>query len=379
MKEFRNVCARCFSDADLKEMIRAHAGPKGCYFCGRRDAVTMPFDEVVEFILERIEAFYGRAGDQLPYESREGGYQGWHIDSYDMIRDQIELDLPRDGDGQLFGAIVDGIGDEVWCEYDWLTLEPDESLRFSWGRFCEIVKHGRRFFFHDMGRSKDNDPDSRSPFELLGSVCRHAEEAGLVVNIPAGFKLFRARSRKSRRPLKTPAELGPPPDHLATQSNRMNPPGISMFYGADRRGLAIAEIRNTMASVGCFATLRPVRILDLAHLPSIPGFFSTADRMQRLILAFLSDFADIIIEPVERTDRVNVDYIPTQVFTEFIRDFDFDGGKIDGLRYRSATREKGTNYVLFAGQGEVVGAAPPDPFMRTAPWLDLVAVKQVRL
>ena len=134
-----------------------------------------------------------------------------------------------------------------------------------------------------------------------------------------------------------------------------------------------------MASVGCFATLRSMRILDLAHLPAIPGFFSTAYRIDRLILAFLSDFADIIIQPVDRNDRVNVDYIPTQVFTEFIRDFEFEGGKVDGLRYRSATGEKGTNYVLFAGQGDVVNAAPQDPFMRTSPWLELVGVKHIRI
>lgn len=130
--DLRNVCSQCFGDRDLRAMIRAHAGPRGCYFCERRDAPTMPFQDVVQFILERIETFYGRAGDQLPYESREGGYQGWHIDSYDMIRDEIELDLPRDARDELFHAIVDGIGDDVWCEHDWLTLEPDESLRFSW-------------------------------------------------------------------------------------------------------------------------------------------------------------------------------------------------------------------------------------------------------
>ncbi len=379
MTGFTNVCARCFSDRDLIKMIRDHAGPRGCHFCERRDAPTMPFDDVVAFILERIETFYGRAGDQLPYESREGGYQAWHIDSYDVIRDEIELDLPRDASDDLFRAIVDGIGDEVWCAYDWLTLEPDDSLRFSWDRFCQIVKHSRRFFFHDIGKSEGRDPDSRSPFQLLGNVCHHAEDAGLVLTIPEGLKLFRARSRKPRHPLTSPKDLGPPPDHLATQSNRMNPPGISMFYGADRQGLAVAEIRNSMASVGCFATRRPIRILDLAHLPEIPGFFSTAYRMDRLVLSFLADFADIIIEPVDRTDRVNVDYIPTQVFTEFIRDFEFAGGKIDGLRYRSATGEKGTNYVLFAGQGDVINAEPPESFMEANPWLDLVSVKQVRI
>ncbi len=340
----------------------------------------MPLDEVVEFIAERVETFYGRAGDQLPYESREGGYQGWHIDSYDMIQDELGMDFPReDINRALFHAIVDGIGDDIWCDYDWLTLDPDESLRFSWDRFCDIIKHRRRFFFHDIGASNGRDPDTRSPFEFLETVCEHAEATQLIVELPAGKPLYRARARKPRRPLSSPKDLGPPPDDLATQSNRMNPPGISMFYGADRRKLAVAEIRNSMASVGRFVTLRPIRILDLASLPEIPGFFSTACRPERSVLRFLSDFADLIIQPVDRNDRVNVDYIPTQVFTEFIRDFQFEAGKIDGLRYRSATGENGTNYVLFAGQKDVVGIASPDPLFPVTPWLELVAVKQVRL
>jgi hypothetical protein len=359
-------------------MIRGHGGPRGCHYCGRKDAATMPIRDVTDFILERIETFYGRAGDQLPYESREGGYQGWHIDSYDMIYDQIGLDLPRDNDQSLFRAIVDGIGDDIWCDFDWLVLDLDDSLRFSWERFCAIVKHRRRFFFHDIGESDGHDPDARSPFQFLETVCQHAEREGLVIELPAGQRFYRARARKMRKPITSPAALGPPPEDRATQSNRMNPPGISMFYGADRRKLAIAEIRNSMASVGTFQTKRPIRILDLAHLPDVPGFFSTAYRVEQRIMRFLHEFARLIIQPVERTDRINVDYIPTQVFTEFIRDFAFEGGKIDGLRYRSATGEKGTNYVLFAGPSDVVDAAPSDPFMTTRPWLELIGVKHLR-
>jgi len=144
-------------------MICTYGGARGCYFCEGKDAATMPLNEVVDFILRRIETFYGKAADQLPYETREGGYQGWHIHSYDMIRDQIGLELSRDDTETLFYAIVDGIGDDTWCEYDWIVLEPDKSRRFSWVSFCDIVRHRRRFFFHDIGESDGNDPDGRSP------------------------------------------------------------------------------------------------------------------------------------------------------------------------------------------------------------------------
>jgi HEPN superfamily RES-like protein len=100
------VCSACFEDEDLKIIIRRSGGPRGCDFCGRKDAPTAPFDELAEHIVERLNAFYGKAADQLPYESREGGYMGWHVDTYDLLMDKVGLSLPRDDDGRLLKVIL---------------------------------------------------------------------------------------------------------------------------------------------------------------------------------------------------------------------------------------------------------------------------------
>lgn len=368
----RVVCAECFADADLKARIEDCDGPCGCDFCGQDDAPTMPFNELAAFIGERLEMFYGKAGDQLPYESAEGGYQGSHSITWDVVSDEVSL--PRD-DGDLLEALVDEIGDDEWCDYDWLSLEPDESLRSSWEAFCQIVKHDRRFFFHNVGGGPHNHPDERSPFQLLHQLGRHVDAQGLIRTEDAGYRLFRARTRTRNERHDTAAALGPPPPTLATQSNRMNPPGISMFYGADDADLAVAEVRNRSASIGAFESLRPIRILDLADLPETSGMFSDCDRMDRFALAFLADFAELIVQPVPRNDRTQVDYIPAQVFTEFLRDFAFEGGPIDGVRYRSATGEPGLNVVLFATPNDVVDGSPdPEYGPAHTRWLRLVDV-----
>ncbi|MCO6416065.1 RES domain-containing protein [Siccirubricoccus sp. KC 17139] len=374
------VCARCFEDDDLRKVIKAHGGPRGCDYCGRKDAATIPLGEIAAYIQERMGKFYGKAVDQLPYESREGGYQGWHTDTYDLLFETIGLDLPRDGDNRLREDLVGELEDDVWCEYDWLVLEPDDSLRSSWGRFCSVVKHSRRFFFHNIDSGKDRDPDTRSPLEFLSEVCGLVERQRLIRTERKGYKLFRARPRKARERHTTAAALGPPPPEYALQSNRMNPPGIPMFYGAENAALATAETREKLVSVGTFETKRPIRLLDLADLPPVPGFFSETHRMDRLTMGFLHQFARIIVQPVPRNDRVHVDYIPTQVFTEFLRDYPFRGGRIDGLRYRSATGKKGANVVLFAGPKEVEGATGDDEF-GTPPktWLRLASVRHKSL
>ncbi|WP_407181290.1 HEPN-associated N-terminal domain-containing protein [Bradyrhizobium sp. STM 3562] len=370
--EDRCVCAGCFEDDDLKGFIRDNATKHQCSFCGSRSK-SAPLEEIADFIEGRMLEFYGKAVEQLPYESREGGYQGWHTDTDDLLFGQIGLELPKDRDGKLAQALLDLIGDDEWCEYDWLTLDFDQSLKFGWLNFCTEVKHARRFFFHKLGGEDSGHPDDRSFFTLLSDIAKLADDLGLIKDIPGGYSLFRARPRGSADvKYETAKELGPPPEEYATQSNRMNPPGIPMFYGAETAALAVAEIRNTLFSLGTFKTNRSIRILDLAALPKLPGFFSKASQRERLGLSFLHEFSNLISEPVARDDRTHVEYIPTQVYTEFLRDFRFEGGPLDGIRYKSATRHAGANVVLFATTEHVHDSkAPRDP----GRWLRLASVK----
>ncbi len=323
--------------------------------------------------------FYGRAVDQLPYDGREGGYQGWHPDTRELLFGEIGLDLPHDGDGRLAQALLDEIGDDAWTSFEWLKLEIDESFALDWNRFCTTVKHQRRFFFLAIGPGEPHDPDARALHEFLYDLGRLIDELGLIKTMPVGYALHRARAREPGLRFTTARELGPPPAEFATQFNRVNPPGIPMFYGAENRALACAEARQPLLSVGRFVADRLVRLLDLATLAPVPGFFSAASRRECQGYRFLHAFAGLIAKPVAGDDRTHIDYIPTQVLTEFLRDFPFAGGPIDGVRYRSATTMPGTNTVLFATQAEVCDRPPDEPFGEAWPWLRLVSVRHLEL
>lgn len=86
----------------------------------------------------------------------------------------------------------------------------------------------------------------------------------------------------------------------------------------------------------------------MADLPDVPGLFSDAHREYRLGLVFLYAFSSEITKPVERDERVHVEYIPSQVVTEYIRDAKIGKRGFDGIRYPSALKKKGSNIVLFA-------------------------------
>lgn len=81
-------------------------------------------------------------------------------------------------------------------------------------------------------------------------------------------------------------------------------------------------------------------------------------RVPCLSLNFLYDFAKDIMTPVARDSRVHIDYLPSQVVTEFIRDYPFSDGKVDGIAYGSTVHVRGWNVALFLGPIDL-GIAEP--------------------
>lgn len=268
--------------------------------------------------------------------------------------DKIGLDLPRDYTGSLFSDIASAMTDEYWCDYDVGALDLDDALRSSWESFCMTVKHKRRFFFHATG---SDDYDSYTPASLLSKIAQSSDILGLIVELPAGLRLWRARVDIPKRKRVGASDFGPPPVQLALQSNRMNPSGIPMLYLASSITTALKETRAGQAKVGLWRSTRPIRILDLRYLPYVPGIFSEEPRAIALTLSFLEDFTNDIMKPVERDKQVHIDYLPSQVFTEFIRDYAFEGGALDGVAYRSTVHPRGWNIALFVGPVELGLAA----------------------
>ena len=77
--------------------------------------------------------------------------------------------------------------------------------------------------------------------------------------------------------------------------------------------------------------------------------------------------------PIARDDRIHIDYVPTQVVTEYVRSARFPDGRLDGIRYRSSRREGGISVVLFADQTNVIGAHTEGyAGQKSDQWLELV-------
>jgi hypothetical protein len=88
-------------------------------------------------------------------------------------------------------------------------------------------------------------------------------------------------------------------------------------------------------------------VLDLTHV-RFPSIFDTSDDVDYDWLLFMSAFLHDFSSPIERDDRIHIDYVPTQVVTEYLRDAKLGGDPpLEGIKYRSARRDGGVCYVLF--------------------------------
>jgi len=253
------------------------------------------------------------------------------------------------------------LGEQEWCERNPYSLRGDERLIGSWEEFCSSIKHERRYFFLQKKR-KRFDSEYLAPADLLKFISGTVNQHALVRTLPKGSLVYRARKQKPGQTLRSPYDFGPPPVERATQTNRMSPAGIVMFYGSEDRETAVAEIDDDPSvgiAVGTFQTMRDATVLDLTRLPRRLGFFeqqSDSDDRDRHAIQFLHKFVKSLAMKVQRGEREHIDYVPTQVVTEWFRTaFRHHRKAIDGIRYMSAQRpRRGKSLVLFADRYDIV-------------------------
>lgn len=141
-----------------------------------------------------------------------------------------------------------------------------------------------------------------------------------------------------------------PEKHRASEG-RVNPRGIPCFYAASDRTTALSEVRpwvGAKVSVGCFHTLRDLKIVDCSDLPEHERFYLSKDDdglfreseepkgdeivWEKINLAFS--------EPTDN-DHGKADYAPTQMIAEVWRQAGYDG-----ICYKSKLGP-GVNIALF--------------------------------
>jgi hypothetical protein len=350
------VCSKCIEDVALRQFVSGHAQIDECGFCGESGPHGLSLGGLFEYMSGCLHDDYD---DPLNEVAWDGGWASANVfDSDELL---ARLDEPL-GHPRLRDAFVSAF-DREWCQANPHGLPYHEQLSYSWENFAQYVQERGRYLFLRTGRREDGqDPDLFEPARVLDEVAKTVHNGDVTRTLPAASQLVRARAHPKEEFPSSPRELGSPPMHV-TVANRMSPAGISMFYGAHDVDTALAEVRprtGEWVTVAGWRTSRDIRYLDLADLPVVPSVFDQFARSRRPWVKFLRRFAVEIARPVS-SDAGPVEYVPTQIFTEFLRDevLDHDGNRIEAIRYPSAVRHGGMCWVLFVdptGCGDHDGA-----------------------
>lgn len=362
----RHVCARCFSDAGIAAAIEFFANSPKCDFCGRRyrSDKAAPVNDIAQFIVGCLRQDYDMPENVLFIDHEdEWGWAGSTQDKWDLIQDYVEAEW------EVIEALVDCVTDDHrWCEKNPASFLPGQQLGVSWESFSRYVKHRSRFMFlrgdeHPRGISDEPDDSFVPTRDMLDLVGHAVVTANLIRTLGPSARIFRARPVKQGKPWhSTAADLGPPAESdKGPPAGRMSPAGIPIFYGALDEATALSEALESggRVSVGVFSPLRPLRVLDLSGRNPLPfrSIFENVTSTRRGLSGFVDAFTADIAITTERDGREHINYVPSQIVTEYFRRVFLIDGRVhlDGIIYPSTRNEIGRNLALFVTCDEIEG------------------------
>jgi hypothetical protein len=342
----RAVCLGCIHDAGLRGQVSESLTELGCTFCGRDsgdedEPMAADFEVLMRAVMRAITFLYARSNETLYWSDDVTPRR----DTWDVVED-ICAGAVADN---VLEAIQNVLDPDEWND-DPGALRPDVALASAWGNFTDKVKHRTRFIFLSIPEEHSDHPDEFTTTETVDMLVKIIETRGALHDLPAGTKFWRGRMVEKPEPFQLDAStLGSPPP-LKASANRMSPAGISMFYGGAEISTVVAEIGahspQRYAAVGQFESVKPLTMVDLARLPPIPSLFDPESRDSYYELKFLHAFARDLSAPVALDGREHIEYVPTQVVTEYLRWL--PSFHVDGILYTSA-QDGGTSCVIFCG------------------------------
>ena len=234
------------------------------------------------------------------------------------------------------------------------NLLSKDSEKIEWYIFANGIKTYRRFFF-------------KNEANILKKIKDIITELELINTIPKGTIIYRARSfKEGNKIVNDLRRMGPPlPEDIQHVSNRMSPPGIPIFYGSFDKITALSEIsdikknryakmikknryvNNRYANIAQFKLLKDIDIIDFTKADSMRVSESIQYQVEkeRKIL-FMRYLGREFSEPIEKDGKEHTEYVPTQIFTEYIK---HNIKNIKGIKYNSG-KTCGANLALFLDQ-----------------------------
>lgn len=322
-----NCCTECFSSNYLKDIINRNNTIGDCDFCdSQKVSIYNPAE--LSLIFQNILDLYSV-----------------HPDSINSIETQIEIDFQNKIFSEKIGLntklLLQNIVKDDYNTYQSLfennvvltcsnlpeSVDIIKPLQISWERFADEIKTTNRFHIQ-------NTLDLEKLQELLNRYKKP---------INKGKKFYRARI-SNKEGFEKSEMLNPPADKA--KAGRANPTGISYLYLADQIKTTLYEARASLfdyVTVGEFRAKDDIRVINLRGDTYDPVLLAEQEELEDFLihLPFITTLETNLSKPRRRSDN-ELDYLPTQYLSEFIKSIGFDG-----VEFQSSLFSGGYNLAIF--------------------------------
>ncbi|MGB0880682.1 MAG: RES domain-containing protein [Polaribacter sp.] len=311
----------------MTNIIQSNKEKGDCDFCGTENTNVYLAKKLLPFFRNIFNLYKADKNSKLSL---------W--DSINKDFDIIESNCLKNSES-LFKAIAHSEYEEFSNLFENnVSLESKEFLdtksnevQSVWDRFKAEIKHKNRFHI-----SANNLID----LKVLETFFKGES---FKKTIKKGERFYRCRI-SNKTGFKN-EEMWNPENKFAS-SGRANPKGISYLYLGSRIETTFYESRASLfdyASVAEFRLKDDIEILDLRN-PEYDIISWSEDDIIDVFLtyaAFIKTLQEEISLPIRKQDK-DLDYIPTQYISEFIKSLGFDG-----VEYQSSLDKKGYNLAIF--------------------------------
>ncbi|RXI44354.1 hypothetical protein CRU99_05225 [Malaciobacter mytili] len=362
------VCNHCLSNRRIDEyLVNNGTNVQDSYVCDNcgedsnyfveKYLYTLSKEDLAKKLIEIINELYVHENTHgMGYSARSYVEDGEDPFEFAGLSDLYDVCESLFDDSKLADFIIDNKpyvdipgGEEDLFESPYYSVwkyrcfferdDQDEYGLSNWEVFCKNVKHKARYFDHEQ-------------FSVTETLRNFNEFFEQIVVDDLEKELFRARkiySNKDKTDINTnpSKELGKVPIEFA-KNNRFSPIGISYGYFSFDNQTVLKETRcnlNDEVAIGKFELNDGLKIIDFRR-----------DTMKKEFLDYFSDnfngkfycidhiINEFILEisrPISDDNQL-LEYIPTQIMSEYIWSKGYDGFLFD-----SSVNSGGTNLVLF--------------------------------
>lgn len=334
-----NCCAKCFTSTYLIEILPAFSYEKGiCDFCKSVNIELTPpkrlfslFSSIIELYKPTNDPIEQKKFNALPIEEKilfDFPNKIFSFTDPELIRRFLLFVIEEEKD--TYGEYLQ---QPVFLKYlnDPIINKLGSELKISWDIFAKEIKTINRYH--------------------LSNAIELKKMEGLLENIEKTYKkdftFFRARiSDKTGFDI---GQMGMPPNKKA-KGGRANPEGIPYLYLSNNVDTTIFEVRANLydyITIGQFKLTDDIKVINLRNIEEYdPMPFAEEENLENFLiyLPFVEHLEDELSKPVRKNEN-EIDYVPTQYLSEFIKYLGFDG-----IEYKSSQHSKGYNIALFSDE-----------------------------